>query len=94
MIRCNLEAMNAVQNEAFRTWLAKGEMHHLIQVAEAQVKHWECKALEDAIASKDYEKKMESANESLRKAQKYATFLEVLKQFTDQKEPHMLAKIS
>jgi hypothetical protein len=66
----------------------------LIRSAEAQQKDWACKALVDALQGQDFNAKMDSANENLRKAQKYATFLEILKQLTDQKEPHMVAKLS
>lgn len=94
MIVCQLESLNPVHEAALRTLLGRGEMQDLVRSAEAQQKHWECKYLEDSVAAKDFDSKTTSANENLRKAQKYATFLEILKQLTEQKEPHQIAKLT
>lgn len=94
MISCTLEPMPADTERVLRIWLGKNEMQHLVRTAEAQEKLHQCEALKAVSEAKEFPAKFDAANESLRKAQKYTDFLEVLKQLTSQQEPYTIAKLT
>lgn len=94
MIVCALEPMNPDVEKRLRIWLAKEEMQQLVRSAESQGKSLASKAISELLAADDFPDKREAGKETLRKAQKYVTFLEVLKQLTSQTEPHMVCKLT
>lgn len=94
MIIAQPELLPEGQELALRHWLGKGEALTLTRVVEAKMKACACKALEDAKLAGDHEMKLVSSNSHLRQAQKYATFIEVLKDITSQAEKFTVVKLS
>jgi hypothetical protein len=94
MINCQSESLPAGQDRSLRVWLAKPEAQILIRVAEAKCKIEAAQALDESIKSKDHENYLLAANETLRRAQRYATFLDVLKEISSQTEPFTTVKLT
>lgn len=96
VITVALEPLPVEPDRELRSWLGKSSRQTLIRVAEAQVKRHQADALRDLVAAKDFEPKHDTASVSLKKAQRYATFIEVLEEFTNRApgEPYTTAKLS
>jgi hypothetical protein len=86
VIECGLEQLTKSQEESLRLWLSNGNVETLIRVVKAKAQKCSCDALRDAIKTTDTGWKFDGANANLRRAQKYAAFLEVLKEVLEQKE--------
>jgi hypothetical protein len=88
------EPLPAGADDELRKWLARKESSTLLRVIDSKQKEHECLALRDSIQAGTYERKMDSANESLRKAQRYQACLDVLKEVMQQTTPYTTAKLT
>lgn len=90
----SLEQLSTEQERELRSWLGKSSRQTLIRVADAQVKRYQADALRDLVAMKDFDGKQAAAEVNIKKAQRYATFIDVLEELTAQNEPHTTARLS
>jgi hypothetical protein len=95
MIEARPESLNLETQDKIRR-LLNGEMFNvLLRLGESQIKLLEAKALTDSVeAAKGAPLKFEAANESLRKAARFANFCDVLTEFKQQKTPFVTVKLS
>lgn len=75
-----------------RQWLGKTQLRDLLRVVQSKQQKEECAALRDAISAKDFPGKLDAANESLRRAQRYQTFIDVMHEVVSQQNPFEIAK--
>ena len=95
MIEVRQEPLPLKSQDDLNHWLGLGAFSLLVKVAEARVKIHAAASLGHAVqAAQGSPLKYESANDDLQKASRYATFLDVLKEFHDQKEPFVTVKLS
>lgn len=92
MITCNLEGLNITRATALRRWLDQSEFSTLVEVANAKVKAHAVKALNQALEGGRYEAKLDAANEDLKHAQRFQTFIDVLQEIAKE-DPYQIAKL-
>lgn len=83
MIKADSEQLLPELEKKLRQWLGQEPLRTLNRVAEAKLKQFAVAALQQAIEAKDHLPKLEQANESLRQAQRYQDFLEILKDIVE-----------
>lgn len=88
-----LEQLAPEQERELRSWLGKSSRQTLIRVADSQLKRHQADALRDMVAMSVWEAKQASAEASIKKAQRYQTFIDVLNEIADQKEHYTIAKL-
>lgn len=94
MIDRQTQPLNTEEERGLRLWLAKPEFGTLVKVAESAMKNLAAQALEDAVKSESHLLKIEAANQRLREAARYRTFLEILNEFRDNEQPLLITKLS
>ena len=93
MITATQQPLTEDRELKIRTLLKSPACHDLASVVEAKQKTFEAKMTGPATESAEYPNKIAEANESLRSAARYATFLSVLKELQDQPQQFTLVKL-
>lgn len=94
MIICALEQLPANQDQELRLWLGRKEVETLKRVVLAMEQRWECEGLTEVVQSKDFPDKLNAANASFQRAQRYNTFLQVLQELINQRDRFTTAKLT
>lgn len=94
MIECKLEQIPESQDTELRAWFAKKALQTLVRVANGKVKHYQAQGLAEIVEGKDHELKLEAGMDSLRQAQRYADFVQILQEFSDQQERYEIATLT
>ncbi len=89
-----LEPLATEQERELRSWLGKSSRQTLLRVAEAQLKRHQADALRDLTAMKDWDAKQGPAEVSLKRAQRYQTFIDVLVELAEQQDPYTTARLT
>lgn len=83
MISVTLESISKERDAEFRAWTAKGPFNTLLEILEAQEnQHW-CDAFNQALKADESNMKLDAANASLGKYQRYHALIEILKELRD-----------
>lgn len=93
MIRHEPVQLSQSEQELLRAWLKDNSRMTLELVVESLAKIQLCGVLEDAIKAKDFPAKLEGSNSKLIQAQRYATFLEVLREIVTQQGPFVTVRL-
>lgn len=96
MINATLEQLPIQAETDLRQWLRRPQIETLRRVIAAKQKEAACLALRDAAQASGSNYKLEAANVHLAQAQRYQTFLDVLKEVEDRSpaEPFTFVKLT
>jgi hypothetical protein len=92
MIEFRPEKISPTEETNFRRWLKSGDFKLMEKIIQSKAQVHELDALKKALQSAEFPAYTAEANDSLGKAKRYHTFLDVLKEVMEQTEAFELLK--
>lgn len=93
MIKVQTEALTRSKDEALTLWLAKPEADTLRQVINSKMMVKAAATINESVTADRFQAKLDSANDNLREAQRYATALDVFEEICNE-HPHSISKLT